>query len=112
MVDRDCARSKSRLMLWQNYQEGRRGLTSGIAAMPSLHVAIPTLFAVAMWKRSRWGSLAFWGYTFLILLGSVHLGWHYAIDGYVSIITVVALWWASGHFCGWWFRNRPRWVSA
>jgi hypothetical protein len=94
-------------MLWRAYDEGHRSLTSGIAAMPSLHVAIPTLFAVALWKRSRLGSLAFWGYTFLIFLGSVHLGWHYAIDGYVSIISVFAVWWASGRVHGWWFRSPP-----
>ena len=94
-------------MLWRAYEEGHRSLTSGIAAMPSLHVAIPTLFAVALWKRSRLGSLAFWGYTFLIFLGSVHLGWHYAIDGYVSIISVVAVWSASGRVHDRWFLNRP-----
>lgn len=96
-------------MLWLAYQEGHRGLTSGIAAMPSLHVAIPALFATAVWTRSRMMSLALWGYTFLIFLGSVHLGWHYAVDGYVSVIAVLVLWWASGRLCDWWFRNAPAW---
>jgi hypothetical protein len=31
-----------------------------------------------------------------ILVGSVHLGWHYALDGYVAAAAVVALWAASG----------------
>ncbi|MEX2532303.1 MAG: phosphatase PAP2 family protein [Gemmatimonadota bacterium] len=96
-------------MLWLAYEEGHRGLTSGIAAMPSLHVAIPALFATAVWTRSRVVSLALWGYTFLIFIGSVHLGWHYAMDGYVSIVAVLVLWWASGRICGWSFRNSPAW---
>ena len=36
-----------------------------------------------------------------IFVGSVHLGWHYAIDAYVSMIAVPAIWkfagWATAH---------------
>ena len=32
----------------------------------------------------------------VILTGSVHLGWHYAVDGYVSAAAVLLLWVASG----------------
>jgi membrane-associated phospholipid phosphatase len=34
------------------------------------------------------GSVAF-VYVALIALSSVYLGWHYAIDGYISIVLVV-----------------------
>jgi len=31
----------------------------------------------------------------------VHLGWHYAIDGYVSIVATVVIWYSVG-----WLLNR------
>jgi hypothetical protein len=31
-----------------------------------------------------------------IMIGSVHLGWHYAIDGYVGGLVATALWYATG----------------
>ncbi|MBA2459086.1 MAG: hypothetical protein H0V43_09070 [Gemmatimonadales bacterium] len=36
--------------------------------------------------------MAGWLYVVLILLGSVHLNGHYAIDGYVSILGALAVW--------------------
>jgi hypothetical protein len=35
-------------------------------------------------------------YSVFIVLGSVHLGWHYAIDSYASLITTPLLWMFSG----------------
>lgn len=69
---------------------------SGISAFPSLHIAIATLYALFAWRRHQpWPILAI---AFLIVMqvGSVHLAWHYAIDGYVSAIAVGALWYISG----------------
>jgi len=40
-------------------------------------------------------------FAVLILLGSVMLGWHYAIDGYAGALGVLALWWFSGHIVRW-----------
>jgi hypothetical protein len=34
--------------------------------------------------------------VFLILIATVFLGWHYAIDGYVSIVGTAAIWWVVG----------------
>ena len=84
-------------LLWAAYESDARTLTSGIAAMPSLHVAIPALFAMAAWRINRWGSGLLWLFTFLIFLGSVHLGWHYAVDGYVAVLAVAPVWFG----CGW-----------
>jgi hypothetical protein len=30
----------------------------------------------------------------------VFLGWHYAIDGYLSIAVVATIWWAAGRVTG------------
>jgi hypothetical protein len=82
--------------LWTAYVTGDRGLVSGISAFPSMHVAMPALFALTVRHRSRTLSGVLWLYTTLIFVGSVHLGWHYAVDGYASILLIFPVWWASG----------------
>ena len=67
----------------------------GIAAFPSLHVGIVALFAFFLWKINRKIGIAMFLYVALIQLGSVLLGWHYAIDGYVTIGLAYGLFWIS-----------------
>lgn len=83
-------------LLLQNYSEHSPGLGRGISAMPSLHVAIAMLQAILGWKVGRWAGILATFYLLAILLGSVHLGWHYAVDGYASMIVVPALWVVAG----------------
>ena len=76
--------------LWQTYSELRADPThyrmviySGVAAFPSLHVGMAVLFAIAL----RPYRVAFWLMALFALcmqVGSVFLGWHYAIDGYAG----------------------------
>jgi hypothetical protein len=40
--------------------------------------------------------VAFALYGLVILVGSVHLGWHYAVDGYAGIAGALILWWIAG----------------
>ena len=82
--------------LWSGY--AGLGPFEGISAMPSLHVALPVLYALVGVRVNRWLGLGFGIYAFLIFLGSVHLGWHYAIDGYVSVLAVIAIWKLVGYF--------------
>jgi hypothetical protein len=95
--------------LWQGYLNGSTGLASGISAMPSMHVAMPALFAVSIWHRSRVVSMLFWLFTLGILVGSVHLGWHYALDGYASILLTFPIWWGAGTVTGWWYDRTRAW---
>ena len=78
--------------LWAAYAERGVALGSGISAFPSVHVGIATITALYLAERSRW--LAVPGYAFLavILFLSVYTGYHYAIDGYFSILFIVGLW--------------------
>lgn len=71
-------------------------LGGGISAMPSMHVAIVTLNLCLYTGVNRWLAIPTGAYAVLVLIGSVHFGWHYAIDGYVSIAAVLALWWLAG----------------
>ncbi len=82
--------------LWRSYENRQFGLGSGISAMPSMHVAMAFLFFLTARRHGRVLGALFGGFCFVILLGSVHLGWHYAIDGYLSMVLVLALWLGVG----------------
>lgn len=82
--------------LWEGYASGTPGEYFGISAMPSVHVGLAMCMAFAGWKYNRWIGGALSLYAVSILVGSVHLGWHYAIDGYASFLIVPFLWWGAG----------------
>jgi hypothetical protein len=80
--------------LWYLYSSGNVGIGSGISAFPSVHVAVTTINALFIGEISRRFSVLMWAYVVFIIMSSVYLGWHYAIDGYVSVVTVTAIYWA------------------
>ena len=73
--------------------------------MPSMHNATAVLLALVGWKISRPLGIGLTAFAVLILLGSVHLGWHYAIDGYFALVLALASWWISGLISGWWVKT-------
>ncbi len=82
--------------LWQAYQGNAPVPFSGISAMPSMHVSLATLFVLLAWQYGTLVKTFFIYFLFFTLIGSVHLGWHYAADGYLSILTTIPIWYASG----------------
>lgn len=93
--------------LWTMHNSGAAVPFSGISAMPSVHVGAAALIAFAGMRAHP--LLAAAGTTFwaLVLLGSVHLGWHYALDGYVATALAAAGWWASGQVARQWLDRSP-----
>ena len=78
--------------LWTGYLSAGGGVGTGISAMPSLHVAVALWLALVI--RSYLPRLQFigWAYFAVILVGSVYLGWHYALDGIVAVMITLACW--------------------
>jgi hypothetical protein len=86
--------------LWREYVKEGLSYGQSISAMPSMHVAIAALLVIATWRLSRWIGLAMLVNAILIIVGSVHLGWHYAIDGYAAIAGILLIWRVSGWVVG------------
>jgi hypothetical protein len=86
--------------LWAGYEAREVGKGAGISAMPSMHVAMAVLFALLARAGARRLYPVFVLFAVAILVGSVHLGWHYAIDGYLAAVMVWAIWMVSGRLVG------------
>jgi membrane-associated phospholipid phosphatase len=73
-----------------------------ISAFPSMHVASSVLMAIYGFTVARWIGLALSAFALAIMIGSVLLGWHYAVDGYAGAVIALVAW----RFCGWLVRSR------
>ncbi len=92
--------------LWHNYLVGY-GDVEGVSAMPSMHVASTILlfklsFAAGK-RRLGWVMVA---YSASIFLGSILLGWHYAVDGLAGAAVALACWRLAGKIANWDRRQR------
>lgn len=79
-------------MLWDGYQDKAYSAKLGISAMPSMHVATAVLLALWGWQCGRRAGIALTLFALAIMVGSVHLGWHYALDGYVGAAGAYVIW--------------------
>jgi hypothetical protein len=77
-------------VLWDNYQGRLHGAIAGIAAFPSLHVAVPAYLALA--TRRGWWRRAAWVLTLATWFCSILLGWHYLVDGVGGVLVALAAW--------------------
>jgi hypothetical protein len=65
-----------------------------------MHVAMATLFALLCWRVRRWLGVIMTIFALVIMIGSVHLAWHYAIDGYVGASGILLIWCLVGRLVG------------
>jgi hypothetical protein len=81
-------------LLWSLHQ--REAPINAISAFPSMHVASSVLMAIFLTRVSRWLGLFASLFALGIMIGSVLLAWHYAVDGYVGALIAAASWKVSG----------------
>ena len=77
--------------LWQSYI-GRHGVVSGISAMPSMHIANAVFFAAIGYRLGRAVGIGLTIFAAIIFIGSIHLGWHYAVDGIGGAAVAIVCW--------------------
>jgi hypothetical protein len=83
-------------LLLESYRQDKIGFGVGISAMPSMHIAVTVLNAIFLSKIHRLAGIAAWVFAAIIFVGSVHLAWHYAVDGYVAGLLVIIIWIGAG----------------
>lgn len=76
------------------------GLGGGISAMPSMHIVLAFLWVFAAFHLHRVLGAIITIYAIVIWFGSVHLGWHYFVDGLVGLIMLTVIWYAAGRTFG------------
>ena len=99
----------TQMMLWQAHI-GEQNMVAGISAMPSMHNASALLFALVGWKIGRRTGLALSAFAVLIFIGSIHLGWHYAVDAYLGWAITLLAWWICGPIARW--NQRQPWTQS
>jgi hypothetical protein len=80
-------------MLWTAHETDTIAFSMGISAMPSLHNAIAFLYVLLAFRIGRTAGLIASLFALTTFVGSIHLGWHYAVDGLVAFAGTYAVWW-------------------
>jgi len=88
-------------LLWKVHASNATMIGNGISAMPSMHVSMAVLMALAARRISKNLWRAVLAFAALTMIGSVHLGWHYALDGYVSGLLTWGIWVFAGRVVIW-----------
>jgi hypothetical protein len=89
------------------YQAGENSAGSNaVAAMPSLHSAVPWLMAIALWKYRyvRWPAV--W-YAASMSFAVVYLGEHYFVDAVAGLATAAIAWLSARRLLAWWEARKP-----
>lgn len=82
-------------LLWLWYSNDQS--MNAISAFPSMHVASTTLMAIFAFRWSRLAGIVLTVFATGIMIGSVLLAWHYAVDGYAGALIALLCW----KFAGW-----------
>ena len=78
--------------LWEFHNDGTWYSFGGISAMPSIHLAMSMIFVMVAFNFGKLPGYFSIVYLLIMQIGSVILGWHYAVDGYAGILLAAAIW--------------------
>lgn len=88
-------------MLWLGYTDPTAP-AAGISAFPSMHNCIVAIVACAGYRWNRLLGRLLSLFVVIIMVGSVHLGWHYAVDSIVGVALGVVFWQMGLRIARWW----------
>ncbi len=94
---------------WEQFERGQLYPGTGISATPSMHVAIAMLNMLLAWRVGRILGIAATLFLILTFVATIHLGWHYAVDGYLSMMAVPLIWVFAGRVAE--FNVRGPWIE-
>jgi len=83
--------------LWNIFATNGDAPGAGLSAFPSMHCASATLFALFGFTRSRGLGWALTAFAVCIYIGSIYLGWHYAVDGIAGVAIALCVWIGCGY---------------
>ncbi len=94
-------------MVWNNFLNNNAMPAASISAMPSMHNTVAALIALTIWRFGWKFRIFAISFVISIFLGSIHLGWHYAVDGYFGFLIAITCWWSAGHITNWYMALPP-----
>jgi len=96
--DRGLDAIRWRDLLWHTYANRQIAIGMGISAMPSMHNAISALRVFSAYRINIWLGHAVLLLSAVIYVASIHLAWHYAVDGIVSMLAVAVIWFGVDYY--------------
>ena len=84
-------------MLWDEVNGKNQMYSLDVSTIQNIHDATDVSLAQWNWNTNQNLEIAFMVFTLIIMFGSIHIDWHYVLDGYVGCIRSCAIW----HLVGW-----------
>ena len=92
--------------LWQGYNDPNYAPV-GISAFPSMHNCVMIVLVLGFFKLNRTAGIAMSLLALAVVIGSVHLGWHYLVDSLAGLVLGWLIWVVSGRIARWWLGPQP-----